>query len=170
MKKMFLFLTCFTSLSLMMTACKQPEQQTTVKTADSAMDMGKVKAAIQAVNAGVSTKFMAKDSAGMAANYTADAVMMPPNMAEVAGTNAILHLWGGFMGMGFKDLTLTAGDTWQAGNTVVETGTWSLKDQKDAVADHGKYLVLWKEVDGQWKIYRDIWNSDMPMPMPAAKK
>lgn len=170
MKKMFLLLTCIFSLSLLIVSCKQPDQVGVVKKSDSTIDLGKVKAAIQAVNDGVSTKFKAKDSAGMAANYTADAVMMPPNMPEVAGSNAILRLWGGFIGMGFKDLTLTADDTWQEGNTVVETGTWSIKDQKDAVADHGKYLVLWKEADGQWKIYRDIWNSDMPMPQMEPKK
>jgi len=25
--------------------------------------------------------------------------------------------------------------------------------------DRGKFLVVWKSVDGSWKLHRDIWNS-----------
>ena len=26
------------------------------------------------------------------------------------------------------------------------------------------YIVVWKEEKGNWKMYRDIWNSDPPAP------
>jgi hypothetical protein len=29
-------------------------------------------------------------------------------------------------------------------------------------ADHGSYMAAWRQVDGEWKISRDIWNSSMP--------
>ena len=29
-------------------------------------------------------------------------------------------------------------------------------------------MVHWKKVDGQWKMYEDIWNSSMPAPQPPA--
>jgi len=32
--------------------------------------------------------------------------------------------------------------------------------------DKGKYIVIWKKVDGEWKYYRDIFNSDLPIPVP----
>ena len=34
-----------------------------------------------------------------------------------------------------------------------------------AMPDKGKYLTVWKkQADGSWKIYRDINNSDGPVP------
>ena len=32
----------------------------------------------------------------------------------------------------------------------------------DQVADQGKYIVLWPQVDGAWKLHRDIFNSSLP--------
>jgi ketosteroid isomerase-like protein len=36
-----------------------------------------------------------------------------------------------------------------------------------AMIDKGKYLVVMKrQVDGSWKVAVDIWNSDLPQPVP----
>ena len=32
------------------------------------------------------------------------------------------------------------------------------KDNKE-VSWHGKYTIVWKKTDGEWKIYLDIWNN-----------
>jgi ketosteroid isomerase-like protein len=32
------------------------------------------------------------------------------------------------------------------------------------VLDEGKYIVIWKHEDGQWKLHRDILNSSRPAP------
>ena len=34
------------------------------------------------------------------------------------------------------------------------------KDGK--TADRGKSCVVWKKVNGQWMLHRDIWSTDMP--------
>jgi ketosteroid isomerase-like protein len=35
--------------------------------------------------------------------------------------------------------------------------------------EKGKFIVLWKQEKGIWKMYRDIWNSDAsPLPTPSA--
>jgi ketosteroid isomerase-like protein len=48
----------------------------------------------------------------------------------------------------------------------VETGTfeWTLAPKNGLAAkDKGKYLTVWKrQMDGTWKIVRDINNSDLP--------
>jgi ketosteroid isomerase-like protein len=33
---------------------------------------------------------------------------------------------------------------------------------KDKAVAEGKYIVLWKKVDGKWKLFRDIANSNSP--------
>lgn len=32
----------------------------------------------------------------------------------------------------------------------------------EAIADRGKYCVVWKRVGGQWLLHRDIWSTSMP--------
>jgi Domain of unknown function (DUF4440) len=39
---------------------------------------------------------------------------------------------------------------------LVELGTYEVKDNNDNVKGKGKYLVVWKQEDGNWKLYRDI--------------
>ena len=53
-----------------------------------------------------------------------------------------------------------------------EVGVYTFTDDKGVVFDKGKFIVLWKNVDGKWKLFRDIFNSDMPPPPPppAPKK
>ena len=37
-----------------------------------------------------------------------------------------------------------------------ETGKYQMKDSKGNLKGEGKYLLVWKQEDGQWKIYRDM--------------
>jgi len=34
--------------------------------------------------------------------------------------------------------------------------------------DSGKYIVRWEQQNGKWVMVDDIWNSDLPIPQPAA--
>jgi ketosteroid isomerase-like protein len=157
-------------LLLVIVSCNNPASTTTAKTGDSTIDLSKVKAMMQSSNDGVSVSFKNRDSAAITAAYTSDAMMMPPNAPAVSGSDQIRGTWHYFMGLDFKDLKLTSGDVWGDNNMAVEQGTWSLTDTKDAVADHGKFLVVWKQEGGKWKIFRDIWNSDMPIAMSGTAK
>jgi ketosteroid isomerase-like protein len=172
--KQFLCVAIIACIAFVLPSCDHMKAAADVKSGDSTAgttDVSKVKAMMQSVNDGVSVAFKAKDSVALTANYTSDAVMLPPNTGAVSGTDQIRGLWHYFIGLGFKDLKITTGDAWVTGNTAVEQGTWSLTDMKDAVVDHGKFLVLWKEEAGKWKLFRDCWNSDLPLPaMEPTKK
>ena len=39
---------------------------------------------------------------------------------------------------------------------LAELGTYEMKDSKGNSKFKGKYLVVWKKEDGNWKLYRDI--------------
>ena len=55
----------------------------------------------------------------------------------------------------------------QAGDMVVDLGTYDyqgLDPKQKPVQDVGKYVSVYKQVDGQWKMVVDAWNSD---PAPA---
>jgi ketosteroid isomerase-like protein len=44
---------------------------------------------------------------------------------------------------------------------IVEEGELTLYNGDAAVAVE-KYIVLWKKEDGKWKLFRDIFNSNLP--------
>jgi hypothetical protein len=43
----------------------------------------------------------------------------------------------------------------------IEIGRYSLLGANETLMDHGKYLVVWKRFDAQWKLHRDIWNTSV---------
>jgi ketosteroid isomerase-like protein len=48
--------------------------------------------------------------------------------------------------------------------THIEVSKYTLQGEGDQVLDTGKYVVIWKQEDGQWKLHCDIFNSSMPAP------
>jgi hypothetical protein len=42
------------------------------------------------------------------------------------------------------------------GEFVLELGDYKMVDANKKVVDSGKYCVVWKQEDGQWKLYRDM--------------
>ena len=103
------------------------------------------------------------DSTAMAAHYASDAIVMPSNSEPVKG-NDIVKFWGSIVRMGVKDLKLNITDISGDGDVYAETGTLELFGANEKSLDKGKYVVVWKKENGNWKMYRDIWNSNLPMP------
>lgn len=125
---------------------------------------GNVKAAVDAANKKFGTAIAAGNAAGVAALYTEDAMALPPNGEAVRGRAAIEKAFQGMIASGVKEVTLTAQEVEGHGDTATEVGAYSVKDGAGKELDRGKYVVVWKRVQGDWKLHRDIWNSNMPMP------
>ena len=64
--------------------------------------------------------------------------------------------------MGLKEAVLETIDLEEHGDTAIETGHYVLKADGGVVADHGKYIVVWKNEGGTWKLHKDIWNTNQP--------
>jgi ketosteroid isomerase-like protein len=45
--------------------------------------------------------------------------------------------------------------------TAIEVGQFTLSAADDQTVDHGTFVVIWKNVNGAWKLHRDIWNSNI---------
>jgi ketosteroid isomerase-like protein len=102
------------------------------------------------------------DSNALAAHYASDAIVMPPNSDRVKGKD-IVGLWGGAIRMGVKGMTLNMADISGGGDVYTETGTFEMTGVDNKTIDKGNYVTVWKKDNGNWKIYRDIWNSSMAM-------
>lgn len=107
--------------------------------------------------------------------YTADAVIMPPNMASVHGRDSIRAFFSVMNTMKGITLALRSVSVWGSGDAATELGRWTFTWAADAKrppgvppVDSGKYLVRWVQENGKWLMAQDIWNSDLPAPMPAA--
>jgi uncharacterized protein (TIGR02246 family) len=111
-------------------------------------------------------KFMAAfsrgDAAGCAALYTEQGQLLPPNSDVITGKQAIQTFWQNAMHMGITAAKLETAEVEGHGNTTNEVGTYILQGAGGQVLDMGKYVVIWKQEAGQWKLHRDIWNSSKP--------
>ena len=123
---------------------------------------GDVRAAVEAANVKFGTAWGSKDAAALTALYTANATVMPPNGARVTGSQAILEFWKAALAGAPPVGKLTTGEIEAHGDTAHEVGTYQLSSADGKVAESGKYIVIWKREGGQWKLHRDIWNSDLP--------
>jgi len=104
------------------------------------------------------------DAAGVAAQYTNDAQFMPPNSDFVIGKQEIQKVMQGFIDLGVKRLNLESTEIKAMGDTAFEVGKYTLFGEGDQVLDNGKYITIWKKVGEEWKLHRDIFNSNLPFP------
>ncbi len=122
----------------------------------------KLHEAITAANEKFMTAFNNGDAAGVAALYTENGQLMPTNSDVMAGKQAIQAFWQGAMDMGIKSAKLEIVEVEDHGDTAIEVSRYMLLGEGDQELDSGKYVVIWKQEDGQWKLYRDIFNSSLP--------
>ncbi len=66
------------------------------------------------------------------------------------------------MDMGIKAIKLETIEVEGYGDTASEVGRYILESGDGQVLDQGKFIVIWKQEAGQWKLHRDIINSSMP--------
>ena len=130
--------------------------------ADSAAEEQKIRALDQQWVAAV----QAKDAAGSAGFYAADGALLAPNAPIAQGTAAVTAAWQSLLGM--KNVNLTFAPTSivvaSGGDMAYDIGTYNLSfdSDKGPVKDAGKYVVVWKKVDGDWKVAAGIFNSNGP--------
>jgi len=115
------------------------------------------RADIAVVNRAFEEAVRNRDTETMAALYTVDAIVMPPDAPFVKGRENIQQLWGSAVQqMGLKDLKLNTVDLEIAGDTAYEVGEAILTLAASSAT--AKYVVVWKNVGGRWRLHRDIWN------------
>lgn len=123
---------------------------------------GDIRTQIGSANTEFMNAFKRGDATAMANLYTSEAQLLPANSDFVRGTAAIRAFWQGVIDLGLKDATLETIEAEVHGDTVIEVGRYRLLAAGGAVADSGKYVVVWKDDRGTWKLHRDIWTTSQP--------
>jgi len=124
------------------------------------------RAAIEAGNRAFEAAMRKGDGAAVAALYTAQAQLLPFGSDVVSGTPAIAKFWQGVIDSGIGGGSLKTLEVESHGGTAHEVGSYALQDKAGKALDHGKYVVIWKQEGGRWKLHRDIWTSSVPPAKP----
>jgi len=116
---------------------------------------------IRSANQNFEKTFARGDAQGIASLYTSDGVLLPPGTGIQEGANAIQNFWQMALDMGIKSAHLKTVEVEQEGETAIEMGKYELSGADGARMDQGKYIVVWKRQEGNWKLHKDIWNTSI---------
>ena len=109
----------------------------------------------------------ARDVAAAAAFFAPDAVLMPANGPMIVGREGI-EAW-------FSEWLLVPeiSNTFEpdmievaaSGDLAYDRGIYRfvMDTPEGRTEDVGKYVVVWKKIDGEWRAALDIGNSDLPL-------
>jgi uncharacterized protein (TIGR02246 family) len=123
---------------------------------------GDVKSEIEAVNQKFGADFAKGDAAAISKLYTPVAMMFPPGSDIVRGREAIEKEWEGTIKSGMKLTGLKTISVEEYGHDAArEIGRFTAEvsdPQKQMNKIEGKYVVVWKKMNGMWMLDSDIWN------------
>lgn len=103
------------------------------------------------------------DSVGLANSYTVDAKFMSAGAPAVEGRANIQHAMSEIVKSGITKVDLRMKEVFGIADLIAEEGELTLYVKDEVVAEE-KYIVLWKKEDGKWKLFRDIFNSNLAVP------
>lgn len=125
-------------------------------------DVESTKKELQTYNDAFAATISKKDSVGFGNLYAADAVRMYPNHTELVGRAAIVSDFSFAVSNGIGAGKLTTKEVMGNNDLIVEIGIYELFGTDGGQLDKGKFISLFKRVDGNLVSIRDIWNSDSP--------
>ena len=118
------------------------------------IDLQKARIVIDSLDKQFSQHYFNGDSVAIYNMYAKDA------RYESLKGNEILSSWGKQIRNSFKNdtrnLIFTTTSLSTDSEFLVELGTYEIKDGKGNSKHKGKYLVVWKHEEGNWKLYRDM--------------
>jgi ketosteroid isomerase-like protein len=148
----------FVFLISFLQACNQLH---TNEAAASTFNIDTVKNHIIEMNKTYSKRFVTNDSMFYADRYCKDAEVYSPGMPAVKGREAIRAFF--YQGGGNDEavIELPTGNFYGNEELVIEESTYNFPDGKGGSVDKGKFIAVWKQEDGKWKLFREIWNTDI---------
>ena len=118
--------------------------------------------AIGAANAEFEKAHLRGDAKAIAAQYTENAQLLWEDRDIIKGREAIEAEWRKDMGGPGRKAAITLLEVEEHGDWAFETSKFLVTAPDGKVVYDGKYICIWKRVNGQWKIHRDIGNKNTP--------
>ena len=143
-------------------SCKEAAKEDNEAMAEPAFDLAMAKQEIIDANKEFMDRFNAADSVGVASLYAPDAKFMMNGAPAIVGREHIQTNMHGIISSGVTKLNLVTVEVWGNEEYVTEEGTIQLF-AGDQQVFQGKYVLLWKSIDGKWYLFRDCFNSDLAL-------
>ena len=151
-------------------ACQTQEAEQTGATEEAtvAVDTEAIWAGIDIANEKWIQAAEAADPAALASLYTEDAILAPPNAPRAVGRAAIEAAFAEVfteVKFGEHDLTIDHLGIPESGELAYVVGSYSgplIFADGTTVDDAGKYVAIFKNVNGEWLLAVDTWSSDTP--------
>lgn len=108
-----------------------------------------------------STAVMDSNYASIGLAYTMDAKIFPNNRDIIEGREAIIQYWTMPEGVQIKYHKILPEEIKITGNEAYDYGYYegtTLQADGTEANWKGKYVIVWRKVNQEWKIYLDIWN------------
>lgn len=160
-KYLFLFIAGVSSI-IVLNSCTQKTVTTAKNSHKTPFNLDAVKSEIEEANTRFMAYVAAGDSIGLANAYTRDAKFMSAGAPSVTGRKKIQTAMAGIINAGITKVDIKLGNIYGTEDLIAEEGELTLYVGDTAVGEE-KYIVLWKKEDGQWKLFRDIFNSNLPV-------
>jgi ketosteroid isomerase-like protein len=157
-------LSTFAFVTLFMVACSSQGPPPRANAA--AFDLSAMRTIIEAQNERFTRAHVAGDIATIDAMFTRDARSFPPGADAAIGLAAIHALTAEYLKAGVAEFREDTTDFYGNQDLLIDAGTYEMTYGADRVVERGKYLNVWKQEDGAWKIHANIWNTN-PAPAPA---
>jgi ketosteroid isomerase-like protein len=164
MKKIIIYVYSLTASVLILTllySCKEKTPKAQEISPKIEFNLDTTKAEIEEANTNFMALVAAGDSIGLANAYTIDAKFMGAGAPSVTGRKNIQTAMARIVNSGITSADLRLENIYGTEDLIVEEGELTLYNGDAAVAVE-KYIVLWKKEDGKWKMFRDIFNSNLP--------
>ena len=93
-----------------------------------------------------------------------DALMLAPAAPPIQGAKAVAGMWEswGALPKVAIDFGGTFAEVATSGELAYDYGayTFAFDGEEGPFKENGKYIVVWKKIDGAWKIAADIFNNN----------
>lgn len=103
--------------------------------------------------------------AEVAEHFTEDAAIFLPNMPPTRGRPAIEKGHQALLEAGLSIESETI-EIAAFGDVAYEISSYRTVNASGEAVDHGRYMVIWKQVDGRWKLHRDFVSSNTGQALP----
>jgi ketosteroid isomerase-like protein len=105
--------------------------------------------------------FVRSDAASLADLYTEDGMVLPSGSEIIRGKENIQKFWQRIMDLGARQAKLETLEVERLLDTANELGRYTFKSESGKVVDQGKCMVIWKHENGEWKLHRYMFTSNL---------
>ena len=167
MRQFSILLITIAFAGLLTTGCRNNSTASKTSTdSASTFDINAMKKTIEEKNNDFAKAFVTGDSASLVNAYTEDAKIFPTNSDAVVGRSAIAAMISQYLKYGIKKFHDSTTALYGNEDNLIEEGIYFMGDDKSNTIDKGKYIDIWRKVNGDWKIYSNMFNTSLPAATP----